>query len=132
MLACKPVPSLLLLAGLVWGPGCAERVVISADELADTDSPAAGEPFSGCIDKGDCLDDWCLRPANEAGFCTYSCAANGVAACELSPGGTATLTCLAVQGDQVCALDCAGGKSCPSNMRCEQIEANGQPRSICF
>lgn len=108
---------------------CADRDAISNED--ETGGPEPGEPFSGCMDKGDCFDEWCLHPAGESGFCTFACS-GGVASCEAISGGTATLTCLPVEGDEVCALDCGGGKSCPPHMRCEQIEASGQPRSICF
>ena len=83
------------------------------------------------MDKGECLDEWCLHPADEPGFCTYACD-GGLASCAPIAGGTATPTCLPVGSDEVCALDCGSGKSCPSSMRCEQIEAGGQARSICF
>lgn len=106
---------------------CADRDVIPAED--ETSGPEPGEPFSGCADKGDCFDEWCLHPAGEAGFCTYAC--NTVDNCQAPAGGTATLTCLPVDGDSVCALDCEG-KSCPPSMRCEKIEANDEPRSICF
>lgn len=119
------VPTLLVLFTLA----CAEKTLISAED--ETGGPAPGEPFSGCIDKGDCFDEWCLHPAGEPGFCTFACN-GGVDSCDPSPGGSATLTCLPVDGDEVCVLDCGGNKTCPSQMRCEQIEANGQPRSICF
>jgi hypothetical protein len=120
-------PMLFLLLGLA----CADRTYVSPDDDAETGGPAPGEPFSGCMDKGDCFDEWCLHPADEPGFCTYAC--NGsVDSCEPVVGGTATSTCLPVEGDEVCALDCGGNKSCPYGMRCEQIEANEQARSICF
>jgi hypothetical protein len=120
---------LLVITLLLSTLACADRDMVSAED--ETGGPAPGEPFSGCIDKGDCFDEWCLHPAGEPGFCTYAC--NTVANCSISTsGGSATMTCLPVQGDQVCALDCGGGKSCPSNMRCEKIEAGGEPRSICF
>lgn len=119
-------PALLCVCVLA----CADRPIIPG-EMDETGGPAPGEPFSGCIDKGDCDDDWCLHPAGEAGFCTYACS-GGVASCEGVPGGTATPTCLPVDGDEVCALDCGGNKSCPNGMRCEQIEANDEARSICF
>ena len=108
---------------------CGDRTTISAED--ETGGPAPGEPFSECIDKGDCFDEWCLHPAGETGFCTFACN-GGVDSCDPAPGGTATLTCLPVEGEEVCALDCGGNKDCPSGMRCEQIEANDQPRSICF
>jgi hypothetical protein len=108
---------------------CVDRTSISAED-EETGGPAPGEPFSGCMDMDECFDEWCLHPAGEAGFCTYAC--NSVDNCSPPLGGTATLTCLPVEGDQVCALDCGGNKDCPSDMRCEQIEANGEARSICF
>ncbi len=104
--------------------------MVPSDE-SETEGPAPGEPFSGCIDKGDCFADWCLHPAGEPGFCTYACK-GGVDSCDPSPGGTATPTCLPVGSDEVCALDCGGNKTCPSGMHCEQIAANDEPRQICF
>ena len=103
---------------------CADRDVLSAEDETTGPEPDPGQPFSGCMDKGDCFDEWCLHPAGEPGFCTYAC--NTVANCSSAAGGTATLTCLPVDNDKVCALDCGGGKSCPWDMRCETIEANGE------
>lgn len=77
---------------------------------------------------GDCFDEWCVHPASEPGFCTYPCAEG----CATALGGSAVETCLPVDGEQVCALDCSDNKSCPPSMRCEQIEAGGEPRAICF
>lgn len=119
--------ALTILVSLTFA--CSDRGTISAED--ETGGPAPGEPFSECMDKGDCFDEWCLHPAGEQGFCTFACN-GGVDSCDPAPGGSATLTCLAVEGDEVCALDCGGNKSCPSGMRCEQIEASGQARSICF
>jgi hypothetical protein len=120
-----------MVFALAWfALACAERVTVPLED-DETGGPAPGEPFSACVDKGDCDDEWCLHPVNEPGFCTYACL-NGVAGCEPISGGTATATCLPVGDDEVCALDCANNKTCPGAMRCEQIDANGQPRSICF
>jgi hypothetical protein len=98
---------------------------------SETGSPyAPGEPLGACTDVNDCLDEWCVHPAGESGFCTYAC--GGPDGCPESVGGTATETCLLVEGVDVCALDCGSG-SCPNGMRCEQIQAsNGAARSICF
>jgi hypothetical protein len=126
VIARQLAPTILVFLTLA----CADRSTIPDDE-AETDGPAPGEPFSGCIDKGDCFDDWCLHPAGESGFCTYACN-GGVQSCDPISGGSATATCLPVEGEEVCALDCSGNKSCPSGMRCEKIEAAGEPRSICF
>jgi hypothetical protein len=108
---------------------CGDRTTISAED--ETGGPPAGEQYSGCFDDDDCFDKWCLHPAGETGFCTFACN-GGTTNCEPPYGGTATLTCLPVEGEEVCALDCGNGKDCPSGMRCEQIEASGDPRSICF
>lgn len=120
-----------LLASLLT-LACADRVYdLPADmKEAETEFPAPGEPFFACMDSNECFDEWCLHPVGEPGFCTYVC--SGAADCEAVDGGTATATCLPVGGDHVCALDCGDNRSCPLSMRCEQIEANGQPRSICF
>ena len=113
---------------------CADRPVdlsLEDESGSDSDAPAPGEALSSCMDEDDCFDDWCVHPTDEPGFCTFAC--SSAAQCpDASGGATASATCLLVAGDQVCALDCATG-SCPSGMRCEQIEAgNGTPRSICF
>ena len=120
-----------LTLGFVLFPllACADRDAIGAGD--DETGPPPGEPFAGCIDADDCVDDWCLHPAGEEGFCTYACN-GGASSCEVIPGGTATQTCVPVEGVEVCALDCGNGRSCPSHMRCEQISADGEARSICF
>lgn len=116
------LPTLLL--------ACADRTVGDGetDESDETQGPEPGELYGGCMVVEDCFDEWCVHPANELGFCTSPCSGGCVA--EL--GGTATQTCLLVEFDEVCALDCAGNKTCPAGMRCEQIDAGGEPRSICF
>ncbi len=124
----RRLPPLLLVALVL---ACADRTTVSTDDEGETEAPAPGEPFSGCLSEDDCFDDWCVRPAGEPGFCTYACA-GGTQNCEGLAGGTATLTCLPVEGQEVCALDCAGNKTCPAGMRCEQVEAGGEARSICF
>lgn len=126
----RTLASALLVVPL-FALACADRDTIGLDD-DETGGPLPGEAFSDCIDKGDCDDDWCLHPANETGFCTYACTSTGIDSCDPIPGGTAIPTCLPVDTDEVCALDCGGNKSCPSDMRCEQIQANGEARSICF
>jgi hypothetical protein len=117
---------LILLTPLTIG--CADRN--AADGGEEETGPPPGEAFAECIEEGDCFEDWCLHPAGEPGFCTYTC--TNAANCEPAENGTAAPTCLPVEGDQVCALDCSNGKSCPSHMDCQQIEADGEARSICF
>jgi hypothetical protein len=107
---------------------CADRAVGQGEGAGETQGPEPGELYGGCMDVDDCFDDWCVHPAGEPGFCTYPCTEG----CALELGGTATQTCLPVEDQEVCALDCSGGKTCPPAMRCEQIDAGGQPRSICF
>lgn len=106
---------------------CADRAV-GGDESGETQGPEPGELYGGCMDVDDCFDEWCVHPANELGFCTYPCSQG----CAAELGGTATQTCLSVEDEEVCALDCSGAKTCPAGMRCEQIDAGGEPRSICF
>lgn len=119
---------LLAFAGLA----CVDRAVVSDDEAGETSSPfEPGEPFASCIDADDCDGEWCVSPQDEPGFCTQPCV-GGEFSCMLAPGGTATEVCLPVSGEEVCALDCGGGRSCPAGMRCETISAGGQARSICF
>ena len=124
-------PVLALVLVLV-ALACAERPLGDAggETGAEDAGPVAGELYGECLEVADCFDEWCVHPAGEPGFCTYPCVEGCMSSEAL--GGTATETCLPVAGEEVCALDCAGGKSCPPGMRCEQIEAGGEARSICF
>jgi hypothetical protein len=128
----RPTPLLLALMLACVSVGCADRSSDLTLDDTETGSPyAPGEPLGACTDVNDCLDEWCVHPAGESGFCTYAC--GGPDGCPEPVGGTATETCLLVEGVDVCALDCGGGGSCPNGMRCEQIQAsNGAARSICF
>jgi hypothetical protein len=129
----RPTPwmPLALVLGCV-SIGCADRASDLTLDGTETSSPyAPGDPLGACVDVGDCFDEWCVHPAGENGFCTYAC--GGPDGCPEPVGGTATKTCLLVEGVDVCALDCSGGHSCPAGMRCEQIQASdGAARSICF
>lgn len=119
------------LVGACWlFIGCAEPGDITLDPTIDTESPfEQGATYAGCNEASDCESAWCLRPADEPGFCTQPCSAPEQ--CE-QPGGQAVASCVAVEADAACALDCGGGKACPAGMRCEQVEAEGEPRSLCF
>lgn len=125
----RPTPWMLLALVLV---SCVDRASGVALDDTETGSPyAPGEPLGACVDVSDCVDEWCVHPAGENGFCTYAC--GGPDGCPEPVGGTATETCLLVEDIDVCALDCSGGHSCPAGMRCEQIQASdGAARSICF
>jgi hypothetical protein len=125
---------LSFLAFLQIALACADRSIDGGDETdGETGEPQnpfdPGSSYSDCQDWVECDSNWCLRPLDEPGFCTQECL--DVEDCAESAVGTAEPTCLPVEGDHACALDCGGGRTCPSGMRCEQVEANG-PRSICF
>ncbi|MCA9683717.1 MAG: hypothetical protein KC431_01345 [Myxococcales bacterium] len=115
---------------------CAERDLTgSFDQVVEGERPFDyGEQYAYCEQGNDCLDEWCLSPAGEAGFCTQACDPEGEVSdfCVDAPNGTATAVCLRVGGDAACALDCGEGRGCPSGMRCEQVEAQGAERWICF
>jgi hypothetical protein len=126
---------LSFLAFLQIGLACADRVVGVDETGGETGEPEQQNPFepgssySDCVDWVECDSNWCLRPADEPGFCTEACL--DVEDCDGSAVSTAVPTCLPVEGDHACALDCGGGRTCPPGMRCEQVDADG-PRSICF
>lgn len=127
---------LVCLALLVPAFACADRDLIQSldPELGDQRPFVSGEQYAACERGDDCLDEWCLSPANEAGFCTQACDPSDDVSiyCEAATEGTATTVCLQVGGDAACALDCGGERHCPAGMRCEQVEAQGLERSICF
>lgn len=130
----RPFAFLSFLVFLPIGLACADRAVgddeVGEEEEEEQESPfQPGDPYSDCTDEFECIDNWCLSPVDEPGFCTVMCM--DVDDCELSPVGTAEPTCLPIGGDAACALDCGGGRTCPPGMRCEDVDANG-PRSICF
>jgi hypothetical protein len=60
------------------------------------------------------------------GFCTNSTCTNPAVDCDPSPGGTAEPICYPITINdmpaQSCALDCAGGKTCPGGMQCFALE----------
>jgi len=119
-----------ILAFLLLGLGCADRAVGMGDEVADESSPfEPGAQYADCVEGFECMNEWCLSPVDEPGFCTIGC--TDVSDCDFPPVGTAEPACLVVGGDAACALDCGEGRSCPPGMRCEQVDAEG-PRSICF
>jgi hypothetical protein len=126
---------LSFLAFLQIALACADRSIGLDDEIGDETGEQPqnpfdpGGPYSECLDWVECDSNWCLSPLDEPGFCTEAC--HDVEDCDASVAGTAEPTCLPVEGDHACALDCGGGRTCPPGMRCEQVDAEG-PRSICF
>lgn len=58
-------------------------------------------------------------------FCTLPGCANPALDCDPNPGGTASPVCIAVtidgMPDSACALNCAGGGSCPPPMVCGPV-----------
>jgi hypothetical protein len=127
---------LSFLAFLPLALACADRAALD-DEIGDEEEDEEeqenpfdpGAQYSECVDGFECINNWCLSPVDEPGFCTVMCMT--VDDCDLSAVGTAEPTCLPVGGDNACALDCGDGRTCPSGMRCEEVDAEG-PRWICF
>ncbi|EDM79134.1 hypothetical protein PPSIR1_27248 [Plesiocystis pacifica SIR-1] len=120
------------LSAVVFGLACAEPGSIEVDPVSDTDNPfEVGASYAGCQDGTDCESDWCLRPADEPGFCTEPCSLGDASSCEKPAHGGAPAVCVAVSGDAACALDCSAAE-CPSGMRCEAVDVGGEPRSLCF
>jgi hypothetical protein len=90
-------------------------------------SGAECEPGLGCLIDDGGIDGFCSRE------CTgYADPEN----CDPSPGGTATPRCIVVaSGNEslnVCALDCAGGKTCPGGMICKPDADEEGPIEICM
>jgi hypothetical protein len=112
-----------------------------ADGDADAGEQPGGQPgegmYSTCAVPSDCVDaNLCVTILDPmqmplGGFCTSSGCTNAGVDCLATPGGTATPMCLPLtvndMPDAACALDCAGGKTCPAGMEC--IDVTGA--SIC-
>jgi hypothetical protein len=94
-----------------------------------------GQPMSGmyshCLDANACAGvGACLQVLDANmnvtdGFCTPLGCQSPNLDCDPSPGGTATPACYPVTAngmpDAVCALDCSGGKTCPTGMICQNL-----------
>ncbi len=108
--------------------------VASTDTTGSEDTAAAdtantsggGQPadgmYSACETPAECFGlITCFVVQVGDGFCTNTGCPDATV-CDASPGGTATPACVTVQiggnPQQVCALDCSGGKTCPSPMEC--------------
>lgn len=104
---------------------------------ADPGAQPAEGMYSACAQPSDCVGvNLCVTIVDPmmaplGGFCTAPGCANAAADCVATPGGTATPMCLPLtvndMPDSACALDCAGGKTCPTGMDCLAITGG----SIC-
>ena len=113
--------------------GCNERAASADNGMRPTEM---GVVYAECDTPADCSPlEYCVHPPDEPGFCSEPCDPVGDAdSCEESPGGSARATCVDI-GDpnaNLCALDCAGDRSCPGGMRCVAVMTNEAERQICF
>jgi hypothetical protein len=106
-----------------------------ADSDADAGEQPGGQPvegmYSACAMPADCVGvTLCVTILDPmqvplGGFCTSPGCANAAVDCGATPGGTATPMCLPLtvneMPDAACALDCAGGKTCPAGMECLDV-----------
>lgn len=106
---------------------------------SSTGEPLPPQPetswWSHCIGNDDCTDDLVcmLNGDGDDGVCTSQCSPPGDAtSCGASPGGTTTGTCLNVGSASICALNCAGGLSCPGGMLCLSDTDDDGPIEICL
>lgn len=93
--------------------------------------------YSDCLSTVECVgQDACITVLDAQqnpidGFCSKDDCVDPITDCDPSPGGTATPVCfsLTLMGApaEVCALDCAGGASCPGGMTCQDVTGG----SIC-
>lgn len=64
------------------------------------------------------------------GFCSAVACTNAAVDCDPSPGGTAVPVCVSIVvndlPDTACALDCAGGATCPIGMTCYNLTGLGE------
>lgn len=96
--------------------------------------PPSGQLYSHCLDNSGCPGlDGCLTIVDDMqivvdGFCTNFCAMNSE--CNgIATGGSAMPLCHEGVQSTFCALDCAGGLTCPQGMSCETLESGD---SLCF
>lgn len=124
---------LVLSLAVVCQLGCNDRA--TPGELGQRpDEP--GLMYSECESPDDCETLlYCIHPPNESGFCSERCSPiDDPEGCEPPPGGSANRFCAEIgqPSANLCALDCAGGKTCPGGMLCQRVETNAGERSICF
>lgn len=114
---------------------------LDADPTDDpTDDPTGNQPANGmyaaCLVPDQCpglLGCATIGDPPTDGVCTDECAGfMNPAGCDPSPGGTATLTCTVLSGYNLCALDCSGGKSCPTPMVCTSVNDEQGTKELCY
>ena len=125
--------AVVLALALTGQLGCNERAASTDNGMRPTEM---GLVYSECDTPADCAPlAYCVHPPDEPGFCSEPCDPVGDAdSCEESPGGSARSTCVDI-GDpnaNLCALDCAGDRSCPGGMRCVGVITNEDERQLCF
>ncbi len=104
-------------------PGSSEG---DAETGGGTGQPSDG-PYSPCETAAMCFGlTACVVPMPGLGFCSEQCMIPGD--CGPSPGGSAQPACVMATVNavamQVCALDCSGGKTCPTGMECVSLESS--------
>lgn len=98
----------------------------TGSDTGPNEQPADGL-YSACVSAVECFGTTaCVLVMGDLGFCTNACTIPGD--CGPSPAGTATPACVTAPVGgvdmQVCALDCAGGKTCPGGMECLTLGAS--------
>ncbi|MCR9159849.1 MAG: hypothetical protein ACE37F_05830 [Nannocystaceae bacterium] len=91
--------------------------------------------WSHCTSTSECTDDLVcmLNGAGDDGVCTSLCTPAGDAtSCGASPGVSAAPSCLNVDTNSICALDCSDGKDCPAGMLCLSDVDDDGPIEICL
>src|SRR5690606_6117591 len=122
-------------------PGSTTTTDPGEDAASGTTADLGMQPESGmysdCLSTAECIgQDACITVLDEQqapidGFCSKDDCVDPITDCEPSPGGTATPVCFSLMlmgaPAEVCALDCAGGESCPAGMVCREVTGG----SIC-
>ena len=112
-----------------------------ATEDAASGGPPSEQPadgmYSDCLSAVECIGlTTCMTLLDGGGevsdgFCTVGACMNAAASCDPTPGGTAVPFCFPIEqngtADDICALDCSGGGTCPAGMECYELSAG----SIC-
>ena len=121
--------------------GTTTGVTTAGSTSGDGDGGGGAQPgmgmYSPCAAGADCgfLPNLCLTISDAGGvvidgFCTETGCANAAVDCDPSPGGTAAPICINVTvndlPDTACALNCAGGATCPVGMTCYNLTGIGE------
>lgn len=123
--------------GLVETSTGAGESTETGDPSTTTGAPPTQQPdegmYSPCLSPLDCIGlTTCLTATDTSNqpidaFCTAGSCTSPLAQCDATPGGTAVPICLPIQlgdtMDEVCALDCSAGQTCPTGMECRTLAA---------